>query len=59
MNAAYSSGSKHSQLVQEIMDITGAWKRSSVERLRRMTPAKLFTSRRSSASSSKCLDPEG
>ncbi len=38
------------------MDITGAWKRQSVERLRKVTPAKLFPSRRSSASqSSECL----
>ena len=34
------------------MDITGAWKRSSVDRLRRVTPAKLFPSRRSSVSRS-------
>ena len=52
-NPAYSSGSsKHSYIVQEIMDITGAWKRSSVDRLRRVTPAKLFPSRRSSVSRS-------
>jgi len=31
------------QLVQELMDITGAWKRYSSECLRRITPAKLFT----------------
>ena len=39
------SASKHgqSQLVQELMDITGAWKRYSYECLSKITPAKLFT----------------
>ncbi len=45
---------KHGQIVQEIMDITGAWKRLSSECLRKLTPAKLF-SRRSSDS----MEPSG
>ena len=36
---------KHGQIVQELMDITGAWKRYSSECLRKLTPAKLFTRR--------------